>query len=172
VWAVVSTSIVSKLLEAHPNAVKVIDKEGCIPLHIACSKTLHKNSLISIQSLISVYPEGIDERDYDGFLLSHYLTNYLTSTSMKGQKSNKYLLHIAIVKSFSEHLGTLLVRGYLQLCLKRDNHGKISLHYACEGKMPVSLHHIVTLLNASAESLYIEDWQSRTPRQILSNTAS
>jgi hypothetical protein len=28
------------------------------------------------------------------------------------------------------------------------------------------------LLNASAESLYIEDWQSRTPRQILSNTAS
>ena len=172
VWAVVSTSIVSKLLEAHPNAVKVIDKEGCIPLHIACSKTLHKNSLISIQSLISVYPEGIDERDYDGFLLSHYLTNYLTSTSMKGQKSNKYLLHIAIVKSFSEHLGTLLVRGYLQLCLKRDNHGKISLHYACEGKMPVSLHHIVTLLNASAESLYIEDWQSRTPKQILSNTAS
>jgi len=30
----------------------------------------------------------------------------------------------------------------------------------------------LTLLNASAESLYVEDWQGRTPRQLLSNIAS
>lgn len=171
-WAVTSTRIVDALLEAYPDAAREIDNQGKIPLHHACSKKLNKNSLISIQSLISAYPEGIDVEDDSGFLPSHYLTKYLTSKSMKGHKNNQFLLHMAVIKNFSKHLVTLLVRGYPQLCLKRDNHGKIPLHYACEGKMPSSLHHIVTLLNACAESLYVEDWQSRTPRQILSNTVS
>jgi len=34
-----------------------------IPLHYICSRKLNKNLLISIQALISAYPEGIDVED-------------------------------------------------------------------------------------------------------------
>jgi hypothetical protein len=87
-----------------------------------------QNALISIQSL------GIDVEVNRGLLPSYYFTNYLTRNSKKRHKSNKFLLRMAIINNFSKHLVTLLVRGYPQLCLKRDNHGKIPLHYACEGK--------------------------------------
>jgi ankyrin repeat protein len=165
-WAVVSTSVVDKLLEAYPGAARAKNLEGQTPLHCACNKKINKNALISIQSLISVYPEGIDVEDNHGLLPSHYLTtninygqlpshyftNYPTRNSKKGHESNKFLLP--------------------QLCLKRDNHGKIPLHYACEGKTPNSIFYIMTLLSSSTESVYVEDWQTRTPRHILTNTAS
>jgi ankyrin repeat protein len=186
-WAVVSASVVDKLLEAYPDAARAKNFEGQTPLHCACNKKINKNAFISIQSLISVYPEGIDVEDIHGLLPSDYLTtyinhghlpshngfaNYLTRNSKRRHKSIKFLLHMAILNNFSKHLVTLLVRGYPQLCLKRDNHGKIPLHYACEGKALNFISHVMTLLNASAESLYVEDWQGRTPRQLLSNTAS
>jgi hypothetical protein len=165
-WAVVSTSVVDKLLKAYPGAARAKNQEGQTPLHCACNKKINKNALISIQSLISVYPEGIDVEDNHGLLPSHYLTtninlgqlpshyftNYPTRNSKKGHESNKFLLP--------------------QLCLKRDNHGKIPLHYASEGKTPNSIFYIMTLLSASTESVYVEDWQTRTPRHILTNTAS
>jgi hypothetical protein len=168
-FAYLSTSVVDKLLQAYPDAARVKNSNGQIPLHCACESRINKNALISIQSLISVYPEGIDAEDGYGKSPSDYLSS---SINHGRHKSNKFLLHMAIRKNFSKNLVTLLVRGCPQLCMKRDNNGKIPLHYACEGKTPNSFFYIMTLLNASAESLYIEDWKTTTPRQILSNTAS
>jgi hypothetical protein len=166
-WAAVSTRVVDKLLEAYPDAVRVKNNERQTPLYCACNEKINQNLIIFIQSLISVYPERIDVTDNHGLLPSHYLTKYLTEghlrphlrpffldlgcvpshfyviqNNKKVHKSNKFLLHMAVINNFSKHVVTLLVRGYPQLCLKRDNRGKIPLHYACEGKTPSSIFHI------------------------------
>ncbi len=122
---------------------------------------------MSIQLLISVYPEAIDVEDNDGFLPSHYLTDYLKRNVKKRHKNNRFLLHMARTNNYSKHLVTLLVRDFPQMCLKRDNHGKISLHYACKkSETPTFTFYVLTLLGVSLDSLYIEDRQGRTPRKV------
>jgi len=102
-FAYLSTSVVDKLLQAYPDAARVKNSNGQIPLHCACESRINKNALISIQSLISVYPEGIDVEDGYGNSPSDYLSS---SINHGRHKSNKFLLHMAIRKNFSKNLVT------------------------------------------------------------------
>jgi ankyrin repeat protein len=171
-WAVLSTELFNQLLKAYTNAAKIKNKQGKIPLHCACKRYFNKTSLMSVDLLISAYPEAINVKDNDGFSPPHYLSYYLQYIDNYRHKNNRFLLHMAIRNNCSKHLVTLLVRGFPHLCLKRDKHGKIPLHYACEGKTANFVFYIMTLLDSSPDSLHVEDRQRRTPRQVLSNTLS
>jgi hypothetical protein len=63
-------------------------------------------------------------------------------------------------------------RFYLFSAHYRLSHSFGHLYLICFPTDAKLFFYIMTLLNASAESLYIEDWKTTTPRQILSNTAS
>ena len=51
-------SIVKALIKAYPEAVKVADEDGSLPLHYACGFHVDKTCLPVVKLLLQAHPEG------------------------------------------------------------------------------------------------------------------
>lgn len=79
-----SDTVVSTLVEAYPGACRVADKQGNLPIHLACQATNVPDSIFT--SILSMYPEGAYARNFAGSYPLH------TAASNKDLKTKKTAL--------------------------------------------------------------------------------
>jgi len=108
-----SWTVMQSLVQAWPDAVRVPDKRGYLPLHYACSKG--KCNLEMIQYLIQCWPESVQCRCTGGALPLHL------ACKSSSRQSNKNLLPV---------IQTLL-EAWPDSVRELDDQGFLPLHYAC-----------------------------------------
>lgn len=157
-----SYKTVKVLLNSYPKSVQVQNIQGLLPLHIACSVG---SSLELLDLLLSAYPESIDVEDVMGTAPPNYLSKAFHSV-----RSNEkaYLLHDAIIGGYSIHLLRLLLAAFPEGYKKRDNNGKIPLHYACSTKTERISAYVFILLDSESgtDCLTVQDYSGKTPLQL------
>lgn len=157
-----SYKTVKVLLNSYPKSVQVQNIQGLLPLHIACSAG---SSLELLDLLLLAYPESIDVKDLMGTTPPTYLSKAFHSVRSSKQA---YLLHDAIIGGYSIHLSRLLLTAFPESYKKRDNSGKIPLHYACSTKTERISAYVFLLLDSDsgADCLTIQDYSGKTPLQL------
>jgi ankyrin repeat protein len=158
------------LLEAYPEAARLQNYKGSLPLHYACRYPMycHEDFLNKLNLLVSAYPEGIHATDRFLRFPSRYLKD---TVSRSNYIEPLYLLHGAVTSGLSMHLIKLLIQAFPESCTTRDNDDMVPLHYSCTGSASIFLEHVTNLLDANKDSLQIEDNHGRTPLKLLSNRA-
>ncbi len=82
------------------------------------------------------------------------------------------MLQKAILNELSEHAVKLILKAFPENCLVQDENGMTPLHHACAGSnAPGFLNYVMALVDASAESLTIQDNRGGTPLQLLTSAA-
>lgn len=127
------------LLNADPDAAKIEDNFGRLPLHIAIDKD--QPWIASIENLINAYPQALNRRDSSGRLPLH--------TAVDRQSPN-----IDVVK--------LLISKSPQSANARRGVGRVPLHYAIFASKP-SIEVLNCLLYACPESAQATDLYGRLP---------
>ena len=74
-------ALISTLLLCYPNAARLKDNQGSLPIHLCC-KNVHKGSPTVVEMLIHAYPESFIVKDYKG-RKSFDLLNYCNDDSLK-----------------------------------------------------------------------------------------
>jgi hypothetical protein len=118
------------MCKAYPKSVEMKTGNERIPLHYACMSGfyLRDSSLEVLNLLISAYPQGIDAKDIDENVPSYYLKEAVSECN---GTEHLYLLHKAVKAGLSIHLVNLLLQGFPESCITKDNDGMVPLHHAC-----------------------------------------
>ena len=77
----VSDTVVAALVEAFPGACRVSDKNGCLPIHLACQAAPVSDDIFT--SILSMYPEGAYARNFAGMYPLHIAAANKDTTTKK-----------------------------------------------------------------------------------------
>lgn len=186
-----SADVVEILLRAYPKAVQMQNIHGWLPIHGTCETNI-------VRTLLEAYPDGAMVPDGDGRLPLHSaciggasLETYPASIVAEdrprkspefylkhGAEDNYgieyvFLFHNAIRFGLSVHLLKLLLQAFPESSLKRDNNGMLPLHHACASTAPHFIAYVMALLGSNNDHCFkTQDYQGRTPSQLLKHTAS
>ena len=163
----ISLEIVTILLEACPESVKVVSNNGSwLPIHGACQ---NRASIEVLDLLLQSYPESLNIRNSYNEKPSQLLKR---SWEQFPSNDHMFLLHNACAGKFSELLIQLLLEAFPQSCTLKDDKRMIPLHYACENREPNAVNIAMALLDASPESDAVTDKHGKTSSQLLQEAAS
>eukprot|EP01038_Epipyxis_sp_PR26KG_P006848 gene6848-9375_t len=126
------------LLSSYPDAVKLKDNNGNLPLHLSI---IEKSSIEIIQLLLSSYPDAIKVKNNDDYLPLHLsiiekssieiiqllLSSYPDAIEVKNYYGN-YPLHLSIIEKSSFEIIRLLLSSYPDAIKVNNNNGNFPLH--------------------------------------------
>lgn len=104
--------VVKTFLRRAPETLKLEDRYGELPIHVACLKGV---SPTVMHALIQGNPEGVKVQDMEGRLPIHYACGY-----------------DALIENLS-----ILVEEYSEGLEVQDKKGQLPIHYACSNKAPI-----------------------------------
>ncbi len=104
------SDVIDLLFKAYPHAANVQDIDGCLPLHVACEFFDISLDLEVLNIIVSTHPEGIAAKDENDKLPSDLLVNCTEPF---------FLLHEAVIYSYSIHLVKLLLQAFPEGCMKK-----------------------------------------------------
>ena len=123
-------NIISTIYNAFPDAVKMTDGQGRLPIHVA---VIHGAHASIIRSLLSYFPESVNIGDYRGQLPLHHLLLWHTTPGNNhpnAHPNNRYEYHSPFpLETF--HL-LLQADSNGSMIRKRDRHGYTALSLAWE----------------------------------------
>jgi len=131
-----SIKVLRSLLNAYPEACKMIDRDGALPLHYACFKNQSKKF---IEMLLEHYPRAARVKNTAGYLPLHL-------SCFRGAP-------LAEIK--------VLLRYNPKAVGAKDTNGELPIHAACSGK--ASLQVVSLLLDANRKSVFHVNRDGMTP---------
>eukprot|EP01031_Cornospumella_fuschlensis_P036237 gene36237-43958_t len=171
-----SITVLKEILFACPDAIRVRNNDGMLPLHIAAGK----GSLENVQALVSAFPNAINVTDKNHWLPIHhaaydnrsvdvvkYLCEAFPDPLRKPQSSSGRLpLHFAAVKCLSSKVMKYLLDAYPDAAQTFDCHRRLPLHNLiarCDYVTPARLRCLRLLLDAYPHAASMRDNDGRTP---------
>jgi ankyrin repeat protein len=104
-------SLISKLVALHPRGASIQDRQGRLPLHLACEIGKEWNEG-GLEDLYEAFPDALQQAE--------------------DNERHWYALHMAVNnESSSSSLIQKLVELYPQAAARADGHGRYPLHLAC-----------------------------------------
>jgi len=164
------------LLQASPEAARVEDSYGRLPLHVAVDRD--QPWIDAIQRLVSAYPQALNSRDGIGRLPLHIavdrqqphpdvvrlLLRYHPQSAMARRGVGRLPIHYAI---FADKPCIDVVQALLQSCPECaqtvDVYGRLPLHYAVDKAAAPDLNIVRCLLETYPEGAAIRDSHQRLP---------
>lgn len=160
----VSFSSIQSLLQQYPSSIQSKNKNGNIPLHLAC---FHGASLQVVEYLVSSWPSSLSVEDDQGSLALHWacfgqkcdllvIQNLLLQnpSSISHQTHNKQIpLHYACANGGSLQIVQVLCQKYQQGTRQENSNGLLPLHVACSSKV-ASLEVVMYLVTQDPSTLY------------------
>lgn len=140
--------ISNMLLDEYPEAVKVADNAGQLPIHYVCCIADSSTSVRMLDMFLLAHPDGWDMKTNAGKCPSdHYL-----------------FLHYAAYCKCSNEVEFFLLTALQTYHKKNDKKGRIPLHYACASKEHNAVEKVMILVNSSsAKSMSVVDRMGMTP---------
>lgn len=173
-----STSVLKEILFAYPDAIKLTNKEGKLPLHIsACN-----NNVDNLNSLFAAYPHGAGCPDNNGWLpMQHaaytcnsidvvrYLHENYPNSINRPHKSGRLPLHYAAASCIDSKVFSYLLDIYPQAASIFDINRRLPLHNLiarCQYMTPARLRCMRSLLAVYPHAASMAGSDGRTPLAI------
>jgi ankyrin repeat protein len=185
--------VIKMILDANPKVAKILDRNGKLPIHIACEKFNDGRDLLEkLDLLLLAYPESISVESANDMLPSDYLKSSLkpydsgdnlielsdldedfVEMMASDADENLFMIHDTIISQYSTCLLKLLLQVFPESSTTQDDEGMVPLHYACTSNAPNFPEYVVALLASdSKDSIKVHDNQGRTPLQLLRSKVS
>lgn len=169
-----SSALVRTLLVAYPEASKVPDRRGSLPLHLACRAGAPASV---IQQLVSIYPQGARHQDFQSRLPLHWacqmklsneciciLLDAYSNGAQKAEKKYNFLpLHVACLRGAPQNVIETLLRAFPDGAKCRDKKGCLPLHVACKRTEGISKEIVQSLLRVYPSASNEKDYKGATP---------
>jgi hypothetical protein len=146
-------SIVTALVEAYPEACRIADKAGFLPIHLAC-QGIHVSDTV-FMSILAVYPEGAYARTSNGMYPLHLASSNTNIDTKKRAlaaldrgtlyASISKMTSIRLTKKHEAEIKTMEVKETDKL-KKMDNQMKLE-----QDKLKAQIESLVTQLNNEKE---------------------
>mmetsp|Transcript_798 Transcript_798/g.1803 ORF Transcript_798/g.1803 Transcript_798/m.1803 type:complete len:260 (-) Transcript_798:43-822(-) len=130
------SDVLTAILEAYPEGVRVPDHDGSTPLHYAC---FDRANISVIKILVKSFPNGV-------------------------KMKNKFLclpIHLACWRGSDLETINFLIHRYPESIQERDMDGDLAIHDACQGQGTQQV--IKFLIDAYPESLRMKNKNNVTP---------
>ncbi len=115
--------------DAFPKALEIPDKDGNLPLHLACLRmrtSIHK-FLTDMNFLLAAFPEGLRVKTND----NKQPADLLKLKTVISDDAVISFLYLAVELNLSPHLVNLLLNAVPESFWKQDDIGMPPLHHAC-----------------------------------------
>lgn len=177
----VRQDVVETLLQFFPMGARIPDKNGNLPLHLACKANAPRGVIFA---LLNTYSDGACKKDSMGRLPLHWachmgaskrtiqalLTKYPEGARMKESKYHYLPLHVACLQGASENVVQALLRISGESAMCKDKKKSLPLHLAC--KSGANGNVISMLVSYNRESVSALDEDGKTPKDILLDSRS
>mmetsp|Transcript_52025 Transcript_52025/g.62608 ORF Transcript_52025/g.62608 Transcript_52025/m.62608 type:complete len:590 (+) Transcript_52025:259-2028(+) len=178
-----SIEVVAAVIEAYPQACKVQDCHGCLPIHRIFYYGRGETSLECVRILLDACPDSIKAKTNRGELIIHFAL-YFGDRRMSvdiiklllerhkdavhiGDEDKRLPLHLA--GKCSSQVVTAVIEADPEACKVRACNGWLPLH--CFVYFDGNEEAVMTIINAYPEALLIPDNKGNTPKQLVKSEA-
>lgn len=173
-------SLLSQLLRAFPEGVRVQNDIGHLALHAACLTKEIPRSVDTVRLLLDAYPEGVRVPCAYGHLPAHIaaessnvevlrliLAQYPEAALHRSTEDNHMTPLMKAVSVANEDTVDFLCAQYPESVRLTNSHGLTALHFAAEGDNVRIMRRLVTTHPAIA---FTRDAEGRTPLHVFLHT--